>query len=184
MTILAVTTAWKSPRASRPGGRRASLSSTDWAVNGPRCSNWTRSSRNRRHSAPVRRRCDGRAAPARRWRPAAAELAWTSDIGRTGCRRASWSGRVIASCRDRLDGSQQGGAELRLHSRGETAAMGRWSFDTWHPSLSARTARSARSELMAPRARPGESYGRGQIYDLSFTMDRDIPVPGFHGYTR
>jgi kynurenine formamidase len=61
--------------------------------------------------------------------------------------------------------------------------MAQWSFENWHPSRFGENDEIGALNLITPASilKALAAVKMGKIYDLSFTMDQDIPIPGFHG---
>jgi kynurenine formamidase len=61
--------------------------------------------------------------------------------------------------------------------------MAEWSFENWHPSRFGKDDVIGAFNLITPQSILAaiELVKTGVIYDLSFVIDQDIPVPGFHG---
>lgn len=61
--------------------------------------------------------------------------------------------------------------------------MSEWSFENWHPSRFGADDVMGSLNLMTPQSVLAalQLVRTGKVYDLSFVLDQDIPVPGFHG---
>jgi kynurenine formamidase len=58
-----------------------------------------------------------------------------------------------------------------------------WSFERWHPSRFGADDVLGAFNLINPESilKALSLVKEGRVYDLSFTLDQDMPVPGFHG---
>ena len=58
-----------------------------------------------------------------------------------------------------------------------------WSFESWHPSRFGKDDVLGSLNLMTPKSILSalQLAKQGKVYDLTFVLDQDIPVPGFHG---
>lgn len=58
-----------------------------------------------------------------------------------------------------------------------------WSFDNWYPSRFGKDDVLGALNLMTPESILSalRLAQQGRVYDLTFILDQDIPVPGFHG---
>lgn len=61
--------------------------------------------------------------------------------------------------------------------------MSEWSLDNWYPSRFGKGDVVGALNLITPASiiNAMQLVKKGNVYDLSFVMDQNIPVPGFHG---
>ncbi|MBB5755110.1 cyclase family protein [Prosthecomicrobium pneumaticum] len=61
--------------------------------------------------------------------------------------------------------------------------MSEWSFENWYPSRFGADDQIGAFNLITPESilKAVRLVRTGVIYDLSFVIDQDIPIPGFHG---
>lgn len=61
--------------------------------------------------------------------------------------------------------------------------MSDWSFENWHPSRFGADDAIGAFNLITPASilKAIKLVRTGKVYDLSFVINQDIPVPGFHG---
>ena len=61
--------------------------------------------------------------------------------------------------------------------------MAEWSLDRWYPSRFGEGDVLGAFNLITPESilKALALVKQGRVYDLSFTLDQDMPVPGFHG---
>jgi kynurenine formamidase len=61
--------------------------------------------------------------------------------------------------------------------------MAEWSLDNWYPSRFGKDDVVGALNLITPASilKALQIVKKGKVYDLSFVLDTDMPVPGFHG---